>query len=69
MEHVEQLRTLYNDVENCVRNLKSLTVETNTYRSLLVSVLNDKIPDNLSILISRKFGNNDWTSDNADIFK
>ena len=64
MQQVDVLRKLYNDVENCVRNLKSLNVEMNTYGSLLIPLLNERIPDELRILISRKFGNEVWTLDN-----
>ena len=45
MDNIEQLRKLYNDVENSVRNLKSLEVETATYGSLLIAILNERIPE------------------------
>ena len=31
MEYLEVLRKLYNDIENCIRNLKSLRIESSTY--------------------------------------
>ena len=52
-----------NDIENCVRNLKSLGVPTLTYGSLLIPVLNERIPEELSVMISRKFGNDVWSLD------
>ena len=62
-DSVTDLRRLYNDVENCVRNLKSLKVETSTYGCLLIPILNERIPDELRVIISRKFGSNVWTLD------
>ena len=62
-ENVEGLRKLYNDVENCVRNLKSLKVETSTYGCLLIPILKDRLPDDLNVLISRKFASEVWTLD------
>ena len=64
MDDVSQLRKLYNDVENCVRNLKALGVVTSTYGSLLVPILNDRIPDELRVIISRKFGDSAWIQAN-----
>ncbi|XP_065671674.1 uncharacterized protein LOC136089550 [Hydra vulgaris] len=62
-DNVDGLRKLYNDIEASVRNLKSLKVETNTYGSLLIPILKDKLPDDLVLLISRKFGGEIWTID------
>ena len=45
IENVEGLRNLFNEVETCVRNLKSLKVETDTYGCLLIPILKEKIPD------------------------
>ncbi|XP_065664736.1 uncharacterized protein LOC136086368 [Hydra vulgaris] len=62
-DNVDGLRKLYNDIEAIVRNLKSLKVETNTYGSLLIPILKDKLPDDLVLLISRKFNGEVWTID------
>ena len=59
-DDVVNLRQLYNDVENCVRNLKCLDVETSTYGCLLIPILK---ADDLILLISRKFEGNVWTLD------
>ena len=64
MDNLELLRKLYNDVEYCVRNLKTLKVDMVAYGDMLIPVLNKKLPDYLRILISRKFGNDVWTLDN-----
>ena len=62
-ENLEGLRKLYNDVESCVRNLKSLKVEVSTYGCLLIPILKDRLPEELILIISRKFAGNIWTLD------
>ena len=47
---------LYNHVESCVRNLKSLKLDTTGYGSLLIPILKDRLPDEITMIISRKFG-------------
>ena len=61
MENLEALRKLYNDIENCIRNLKSFRIESSTYDYLLTPLLKEKIPDELNVIISRKFSGNVWT--------
>ena len=58
---VVNLRQLFNDVENCVPNVKCLDVETSTYGCLVIPILKAKLPDDLVLLISRKFEGNVWT--------
>ena len=60
-DDVVNLRQLYNDVENCVRNLKCLDVETSTYGCLLIPIFKARLPDDLILLIPRKFEGNVWT--------
>ena len=54
---------LYNHVESCVRNLKSLKLDTSGYGSLLIPILKERLPDEITIIISRKFGKQIWTLD------
>ena len=42
MESSEALSKLYNDIENCFRNLKSLKIENSTYGYLLTPLLKEK---------------------------
>ena len=60
---LEGLRKLYNDIESFVRNLKSLKIETTTYGFLLIRILKERLPDDLIILISKKFAGELWTLD------
>ena len=54
------LRKLLDQAESSVRNTKSLKVETNSYRELLVPLLNEKLPNDLSLRIAREFENDVW---------
>ena len=46
MENLEALRKLYSDIENCIRNLKSLKIESSTYGYLLITLLKEKFQMN-----------------------
>ena len=54
------LRHLYNSVESQVRGLKSLGVEPSLYGSLLSSVLLQKLPSELRLIVSREVSESDW---------
>ncbi|XP_057297885.1 uncharacterized protein LOC130628870 [Hydractinia symbiolongicarpus] len=60
MDNTQQLRKLYNDVENCIRNLKNLKYNSEML-SLLIPVLNERIPNELRMIISRNFGEEKWS--------
>ena len=62
-DNVKELRMLYSHVESCMRNLKSLKLDTSFYGSLLNPILKDRLPDEITMIISRSFGNNTWTLD------
>ena len=62
-DNIKGLRMLYNHVESCVRNLKSLKLDTSGYGSLLIPILKDRLPDEITMIISRKFGEEIWTLD------
>ena len=55
------LRKLFDKVENSVRNLKTLSVEPETYGSLLVPLINEKLPNGLKLLIGRQFDSGVWS--------
>ena len=63
MGNLNGTRKLYTHVENCVRNLKTLEVETSTYGCLLIPILKKKIPDELLVSITRKCSRNVWVLD------
>ena len=55
--NVKWLRLFYDQVEASVRNLKTLRVEINTFGSLLIPLLTERLPDDLRLKIARKFDN------------
>ena len=57
------LRHLYDLVESQVRGLKSLGVEPSSYGSLLSSVLLQKLPPELRLIVSREVSESDWNLD------
>ena len=67
---VIRLRKLFNKVENSIRNLRSLCVDSDNYGKLLVPVLNSKLPSNTRTLFARKFNGKFWDLDEMlKIFK
>lgn len=62
-DNLKALRHLYDLVEAQVRGLKALGVTSDSYGSLLSSVLLSKIPREIRLIISRKVGGGDWDLD------
>ena len=61
--HLKSLRRLYDSMETHVRGLKALGVASDSYGSLLMSVLLNKLPQELRLLFSRKVGEGSWSLD------
>ena len=55
VNNIKGLRMLYTHVENCIRNLKALKLDTAGYGSLLIPILKDRLPDEINMIISRQF--------------
>ena len=67
---IENLLSKQNRTENSVRNLTDLNVEMHSYGTFLISIIFDRIPNEVKIIISRTFKNNVWDLRNLlDIFK
>ena len=47
-------------IESSVRNLQTLIVDTNSYGSLLVPLINEKLPTDIRVIIARKFKGEVW---------
>ena len=72
MSDTPNLRKILHSLEPSVRNLTDLklNVEMNHYGTLLICIIFDRIPNELRIIISRKFKNDVWDLRNLiDIFK
>ena len=59
----KQMRSVYDSIEANIRSLKNLGIESAQYGSLLVPVMLSKLPNDLQLLISRKFDKNLWDFD------
>ena len=68
MKDIDKLRKIYNSLETSVRNLAELSVEITSYGTLLITIIFDRIPTELKLLISRKFKNNVFDLDILTIF-
>ena len=58
---ISGLKKLFSKVENSVRNLKTLSVEPDTYGSLLVPLINEKLPNDLKLSIAHQFDSDVWS--------
>jgi hypothetical protein len=60
---VKTLCRLYDVVESNVQSLKSLGVPAESYGSLLSTVVMNKLPTELCLIIGREIGDDDWKFD------
>ena len=57
---IETLREIYNSLKTRVRNLTELIVDINSYGTLLISLILERIPSELKAIISRRFKDDIW---------
>ena len=50
-DHIKGLQNLYDQTQSSVRNLETLKVDTNSYGSLLVPLINEKLPTDICVII------------------
>ena len=62
--HLRDLRRLYDQSEANIRSLKALGVEPESYGAMLSSVLLNKLPPDLRLIVSRKISADDLDMDN-----
>ena len=60
MSDIPNSRIILNSLEASVRNITDLNEEINFYRTLLISITFDRIPNELRILIPRNFKSDAW---------
>ena len=58
---ISGLRKLFDKVENSVRDLKTLSVDPDTYGSLLVPLINEKLPNDFKLLIAHQIDSDVWS--------
>ena len=57
---IRSIRRLYDTIESHIRSLKTLGVESDSYGSLLVRVIMNKIPEEMRLIVSRNFNQSTW---------
>lgn len=62
-QNLRELRRLYDNTESNVRSLKSLGVEFTSYGAMLSSVLLNKLPPDMRLVVSRKVSSTDLDMD------
>ena len=62
-QNIEKLRQLYDTLESHVRSLKSLGVPSSSYGSLLSSIIMNKLPQDLRLVVSREIKDDEWQLD------
>ena len=58
--NVKALCQLYDVMESNIRSLKSFGVTSESYGSLLASILMNNLPSELQLIISQKTGDDNW---------
>ena len=56
---IEKLRQFFDNLEIQVRSLENLGISSNMYGPLLIPVILEKIPEELTLIVNRQFSNND----------
>ena len=63
MNNINNLRRLHDTIESSIRNLTALKVESKSYGALLIPLLNEKLPNEIRIIIASKFNGTVWNLD------
>ena len=58
--NLKRLRHLYDSVETRIRNLRSLGISSDSYGSLLASVLLNRLPPELRVIVTREITDEEW---------
>ena len=62
IDNVKMLRQLYDKVETHVRSLTSLGVNSGSYGNLMISILMNKLPQAMRVIVTKALGST-WTLD------
>ena len=62
-QNLKQLSRLYDNTESHIRSLKSLDVDSTSYGAMLSSVLLNKLPPDIRLIVSRKLSSTELNMD------
>ena len=60
---VKSLRDLYDNIEKCIRNLKSLGITSDSFGPMLIPCILQKVPEQLRLEITKKLSGDNWDFD------
>ena len=60
INHLDRICGLYDKIETHVRSLENLGTSSESYGSLLIPVIVNKLPEELQLVISRKLEKGKW---------
>ena len=63
LSDIRRIRYIYDKIESRVRGLQGLGINPDSYDNLLIPIMLSKLPDELRLIISRKFPKNVWNID------
>ena len=61
--NIKELRSLYNDIEVQIRSLRGIGLEEKRYGPMLAPVIMSKLPQEIKLILTRKFGKEIWAID------
>lgn len=60
VDEIKKVRKLYDTIETHLRSLQNLGVSSGSYGNLLVPIIMSRIPEELTLLLSRKIDKSNW---------
>jgi len=55
---IKEIRSLYNDIKLQVRSLRGIGLEEKRYGPMLAPMIMSKLPQEIKLILTRKFGKN-----------
>ena len=60
VNNVTSQQKIYDPVESSIWNLKSISIDPDSYGSLLTPLLTEKLPSEVRMIVARKFAHEIW---------
>ena len=59
----KSLRNLYDSIEKCIRNLKSLGITSESFGPMLIPCILQKLPEEIRLVVTKNISGNRWDFD------